>query len=112
MPSLVMPDVHLNVSHSTVQIGGSVTIFCRSLGYPIPRLSLSMPNGSIYHYSWLTNFQWNVEIGEFADEGGVYRCSSRNSFGTAQDNMTVNGVSLFVTTYHQLMTVFSFNSST
>jgi hypothetical protein len=92
----VMPYVHINASHRVVDIGGIVTISCLSLGYYTPRLSLFVPTGSVYSYGYSSQFHRNIQIGQYASEGGVYRCTSTNTLGTAEDNVTVNGVIPFV----------------
>ena len=88
---IVMPSVHLNVSDGTVYIGDNVTIYCRGYGYPRPNTSVVMANGSIFSVRWLEWFRATIKVGQFAEGGGVYSCSSRNAFGTAQNTTTVNG---------------------
>ena len=89
---IVRPSVHLNVSRRTVYIGDTVTIYCRGFGYPRPRTSLFMPNGSVFSVWGTKGVKSTIKIGQFAEEGGVYSCSSRNAFGTAQSRTTVNGM--------------------
>ena len=57
-----------------------------------------MPNGSVYNFTSLKEFKTKIRIGEFADGGGVYSCSSTNIFDTDITAVTVNGTCmLFVT---------------
>jgi hypothetical protein len=49
-----------------------------------------VPTGSVYSYGYSSQFHRNIQIGQYASEGGVYRCTSTNTLGTAEDNVTVN----------------------
>ena len=93
--SLVKPNIHLAVSRRTVDTGDDVTVHCRSFGYPRPTMSISTPKGSVYRFPSPTDYLI-VRIGEFAEGGGVYKCSATNIIGEAKDNITVNGVRYLV----------------
>ena len=93
---LVIPSVRLIVSSETVKIGNTVKVACQGFGHPPPTLSLSMPNGSVNIFTSPTEFKSNVMIGELAEGGGVYTCSSTNDDGAVQETKIVNGVHNFV----------------
>ena len=91
---LVMPNVRLTVGSETVKIGNAVKVACRGFGYPPPTLSLSMPNGSVNNFTSPSEFKSDITIGELAEGGGVYTCSSTNNYGTVEETKIVNGEGL------------------
>ena len=78
-------------------------VSCRGYGYPSPNMSLSMPNDLVESFTSPTEFKSNVTIGELAEEGGVYTCSSTNDVGTVQETKIVNGVHNFVPKYDHIL---------
>ena len=52
-----------------------------------------MPNDLVEIFTSPTEFKSNFTIGELAEGGGVYNCSSKNDVGTVQETKIVKGVS-------------------
>jgi hypothetical protein len=77
----VKPTAHLSVSSSETAIGETVVISCRGFGYPIPQVSLILPNGSFRNSTVGAKVEITVTIEELAEEGDKYRCLATNRAG-------------------------------
>jgi hypothetical protein len=87
----IKPHVNLSASKNIVKIGDTFTLKCSTLGYPSPNASLVVPNPNqtIHTFTSQVKFELNVTVGNFSEEGGVYKCSSISSVGQTHKTVTI-----------------------